>query len=345
LDDVSHLLEPEDGTGAEAQPVWSSTRGTTDTGVVEESPSAHPSAIAPTPARPSGGTNEPDTRWRSASTSTATPSRAEDPRPAQATPAGLDDAAMSPRRRRWRRTLAAVLVLLLVLFLALDRLAAHAAASQMASQIQKSQELATGPQASVGGFPFLTQVVMGDYKDIGLRIRRVAPVSDLCVDDIDVHLKEARLPLGTLVRGKVNKVPIDRVVGTVRLTYPDLNTYLAHEPGDIQLAASGSGMRVSAPVDVPLLGQIRMFGDVRATVENNRLTISPTKLGVNGLGSVPIPDGAVQALTVAIPLDDLPMNLQPTSATVTSAGIEITAETSHLTLDTTKTAPAQLHSC
>ncbi|ADP81471.1 LmeA family phospholipid-binding protein [Pseudofrankia inefficax] len=238
----------------------------------------------------------------------------------------------------------ALLVLQLVGLAVVDRVAAHLAASQMVSQVQKSQQLPTKPEASVGGFPFLTQVVAGNYKDIGLRIHRVA-VSDLCVDDIDLHVRGAHLPLRKLIGNDVTTMPIDRVVGTVKLTYADLNAYLAGQPGDVRLAAAKNGMRVSAPVDVPIVGQVKVFGDVRATVLDNRLTIAPTALGVDGLGALSIPAGAVRTLTVDVPLSGLPMNLRLTEARTTSAGVEVTAEADHLNLDTTKTSTTQLRGC
>ncbi|OHV43869.1 hypothetical protein BCD48_26945 [Pseudofrankia sp. BMG5.36] len=226
----------------------------------------------------------------------------------------------------------------------MDRLAAHLAASQMVSQIQKSQQLPNKPAASVGGYPFLTQVVMGDYKDIGLRIRRVA-VSDVCVDDINVHVKGVHLPLSKLIGNDVKTLPVDQVVGSVRLTYADLNAYLANQPGDVRLNAASDGMRISAPVDVPLVGQVKVFGDVRATVENNQLTLAPTALGVDGLGAVRIPTSTVRALTVAIPLSSLPLDLEVTSAAVTPSGIEVTAEADDLSLDTTQTPTTRLRGC
>ncbi|MDT3439190.1 DUF2993 domain-containing protein [Pseudofrankia sp. BMG5.37] len=260
-------------------------------------------------------------------------------------PAGAQAAAVEPgRRRRWRRILAASLVLLVIVLGAMDRLAAHLAASQMVSQIQKSQQLPNKPAASVGGYPFLTQVVMGDYKDIGLRIRRVA-VSDVCVDDINVHVKGVHLPLSKLIGNDVKTLPVDQVVGSVRLTYADLNAYLANQPGDVRLNAASDGMRISAPVDVPLVGQVKVFGDVRATVENNQLTLAPTALGVDGLGAVRIPTSTVRALTVAIPLSSLPLDLEVTSAAVTPSGIEVTAEAHDLSLDTTQTPTTQLRGC
>ncbi|MGF7235443.1 MAG: LmeA family phospholipid-binding protein [Frankia sp.] len=240
------------------------------------------------------------------------------------------------RRRRIRRLLLIGLVVQVVVLIVADRVAAHVAASQMVSQVQKSQHLPNKPEASVGGVPFLTQVMVGKYKDIGFGIHRIA-VSNMCVDDINLHLKGVHVPVRAMISNHVRKVPIDRVVGTVHLTFPDLNAYLAQQPGHVTVAAVGEAIRVSAPINVPVVGQVTVSGDARASVQNNRLKIAPTGIGIKGLGTLSVPRSAVT--TVTVPLPGLPVNLRLVSAKATSAGIVMTAEADHVTLDTTKTAP------
>ncbi|MGF7234872.1 MAG: LmeA family phospholipid-binding protein, partial [Frankia sp.] len=145
-------------------------------------------------------------------------------------------------------------------------------------------------------------------------------------------------------RNDLKTVPVDRLVGSVRLTSGDLNAYLDTQPGHVQLAPAGQGMRVSAPVDVPAVGRVTVFGDVRASVHNNGLTLAPAGIGANGASALTIPSGAMKTLTTTIPLSGLPMNLRLVSAKVTPSGIQATAEVDHLTLDTTQTAPA-LRAC
>jgi hypothetical protein len=247
--------------------------------------------------------------------------------------------------RPWRWWVAGFVVLVLILLGVADRLTAQLAATEMVNQVQKTQALPTKPEASVGGFPFVTQVLTGNYKDIGLRIRRVA-ASGVCVDDIDVHAKGVHLPLTKLIGGGITTVPIDRIVGSVRLTYADLNAYLATRPGNVRLdAAAGNGMRVSTPIDVPFVGQVSIFGDVSLTVQNNEITIVPTGIGIQGLGALAIPRNAAKALSVTLPLSGLPLSLRLTQAKTTSKGIEVTAEADHLRLDATQTTPTTLRGC
>ena len=344
---MDHPHEPEDSGGTGEWSGGPAVRGTAREQAEATSGAAGSADPPPWPStrpmRP-GTANDHDHAWRWPSTEAEVPWLGQLPPDGTPPPGGPRSVGPTRPRFTWRRLVALGLVLLVLLLTVLDRVAAHLAATEMASQVQKSQHLPTRPRTSVGGFPFLTQVVMGDYQDIGLGIHRVA-VSGLCVDDIDVHAKGVRLPLTKLLGGKVTSVRIDQISGAVHLTYADLNAYLAKQPGNLQLAAAGGGLRVSAPVDVPFLGRFDVFGDVRASVQNNRLTISPTSLGVVGLGSVAIPTGAVQALTAVVPLDGLPMNLRLTSATVSSAGVAITAQASQLDLDTTQQQDMRLQAC
>jgi len=364
VDDVGHWQQPEgDDTGG-APPSDPRAGGRLDGPPPTGPPDAGPPAAGPwdlgpgdtrplrrpgpaptrrlPPAEGYPAGDDPDEPWRWGSTAAHVPSVGGALFEAEPEPGVAVEPA---RRRRLWRWLAAALVMLLVALAVVDRLAAHLAASEMASQVQKSQQLPTRPGTSVGGFPFLTQVVLGDYQDIGLNIRRVA-ASGVCVDDIDVHVKGVHLPLSKLIGNDVKTVPIDRVVGSVRLTYADLNAYLARQPGGIQLAAAGSGMRISAPIDVPIIGQVTVFGDVRLGVEGDHLTITATGIGVAGLGAVPLPEDLARDLAVSLPLTGLPLNLRLTSAKTTPTGIDVTAEADHLTLNTT-TAPTgpQLRAC
>ncbi|WP_322770548.1 DUF2993 domain-containing protein [Frankia sp. Cr1] len=348
-DNVGHWQEGEQNTTGGQQPAGLHTAGMAggdvgdvcDVGGVVPRPADTRPHLAQSPTRslPPGGPDDLDARrWG--------PPVAQGPPVAEGLSGAVGlpvaeglPAAEPPRRRRRRsrrRLLLIVLVLQVVVLSVVDRVGAHVAASQLVSQVQKSQHLTSRPEASVGGIPFLTQVMSGSYKDIGFRMHRIA-VPDLCVDDINVHLNGVHVPLRKMISNDVKTVPIDRVVGSVRFTFTDLNAYLATQPGKVQLAPAGTGMQVSAPVDIPIVGQITVFGDVQASIQNNRLTIAPTGIGVKGLGALSIPHGAVQILTVTVPLSGLPMNLQLTSAKATSTGIEVTAEADHITLDATQT--------
>ena len=65
------------------------------------------------------------------------------------------------------RKLLIALVVLAVLFVAVDRIALVIAEDEIASRIATAYSLPADPGVSITGFPFLTQVVSGNYQQIG----------------------------------------------------------------------------------------------------------------------------------------------------------------------------------
>jgi hypothetical protein len=90
------------------------------------------------------------------------------------------DERTQPRRKRGRRLLTVLIVLLLVLLgllVVADRVGASMAEREIGDQIKQelvAQGLETSPpEVSVGGFPFLTQVLAGEYESISIQLRDV----------------------------------------------------------------------------------------------------------------------------------------------------------------------------
>src|SRR5690349_5558244 len=84
------------------------------------------------------------------------------------------------RRRRGRRIGIGLLVLLLLLvgaLVAADRIGANVAADRVSQQAAKEMQArgmtsASPPDVTIGGFPFLTQVVRGVYEKITIDVDR-----------------------------------------------------------------------------------------------------------------------------------------------------------------------------
>jgi hypothetical protein len=72
------------------------------------------------------------------------------------------------------RRLIIALVILCALFVAADRIAVGVADSQVASKLQTSRGLAQKPSVSIGGFPFLTQLIGGKLDDVKVRATDMA---------------------------------------------------------------------------------------------------------------------------------------------------------------------------
>ncbi|WP_255355692.1 DUF2993 domain-containing protein, partial [Frankia sp. CpI1-P] len=167
-------------------------------------------------------------------------------------PAGATAAAAKPPRRRRRgRLLAIVLVALVVLFVVGDRVGVVIAKGQMRKQVEASvaENLKPGDpvpkvtSVSIGGFPFLTQVLFGKFTDIGVGIDGI-PTPGPKISSVKAHLKGVHVPLGDALTDNVGKVPVDDVRATVGITYADLNAFLAKQAVNFQVKPVDGGKKV-----------------------------------------------------------------------------------------------------
>ena len=108
------------------------------------------------------------------------------------------------------RKLLIALVVLAVLFVAVDRIALVIAEDEIASRIATAYSLPTDPGVSITGFPFLTQVVSGNYQQIGVTADQIQ------ADGVTLHNPALR----SLSIARSGSAPSVTVVGTQPLTPP-----------------------------------------------------------------------------------------------------------------------------
>ncbi|MBL7519562.1 LmeA family phospholipid-binding protein [Frankia sp. CNm7] len=262
--------------------------------------------------------------------------------------AGPAPAPVSPprRRRRPRRLvaiLAAVLVALLALFVVGDRIAVRAAEGEMAKQLKTSVmqtvPCGTAPptvkDVSISGFPFLTQVLFGKFTNIGVTVENL-PTPQLRIASVHANLKGIHVPFGQMVSNNVGEVPVDEVQAAVRIRYDDLNTFLADQPGMLQVIPVDGGRRVeiSGTVDVPFFGTQQVGGITTFEVRDNQLTLIPTEITLRGLINAEIPLGMLGELipSMPLPVGDLPFDLNVTEVSTDAAGLSLAATATDIVL-------------
>jgi hypothetical protein len=237
------------------------------------------------------------------------------------------------RFHRLRTGLVIGLVALFVLLAVGDRIAARVAASQISRQIQTSQKLPTKPKATVGGVPFLTQVLLGKYDDLGITINRISTPGP-CVDQVNAHLKGVHVPLSKGISGKIGKVPIDHITGTARITYTDLNAYLATALASQNLSLTfAPGSKGSAKVTASIPTQIGLQSggaSVKLGISDHELTITVVAITAFGI-SLQLPQGF--SVPIPVPVSGLPFNLRLTKASAEATGLELGVAADHLTVN------------
>ncbi|MBE3202598.1 MULTISPECIES: LmeA family phospholipid-binding protein [Parafrankia] len=248
-----------------------------------------------------------------------------------------DGAAAGPparRKRRRGRVLTLVVVVLLVLFVVADRVAVAIAKDQMEKQIAESVAASLEPgdtqptvrKVSIGGFPFLTQVLFGKFTNIGVTIDGI-PTPGPRISSVNANLKGLHVPFKDAISDNIGEVPVDDVRATVRISYDDLNTYLAKQdpPTKVTPVDGGKKVEISASVAGQQVGGVTTF-----QVDENKLTLIPSEIKVLGF-EIPLP-GGVSIDSIPIPIAGLPFDLNIVQASTGADGLSLTATAKDVTL-------------
>lgn len=245
-------------------------------------------------------------------------------------------------RRRGRGLLVGLLVLLIVLaglLFAADRVAAgfaeRAIAAQVKQEVAKQQVRSSDPKVSVGGFPFLTQVVAGKYQSISIVMNDVTGAVEgkgVTVPRLDINARNVKASLDTLRSGR-GDVTAETVKGTGTVTY-DSVAKLINRPG-LQLAEQNGKLAVTAPVDV--LGQrFTLHGTANLSVNKGQVALKFDNLAADGVPNIPFAQNAIRnyasQISINIPLPQLPFQLTVRDVRPLPDGLAVTADASNVPL-------------
>ena len=156
----------------------------------------------------------------------------------------------------------------------------------------------TTPTVEIHGFPFLTQLIGGDYHSVDV-VMNGLDAGDLRVDRLSVHVQGAHVSIGDVVSQDRSRIRIDKASAALRLTFADVVAYLGHQVG----------------VHVPG-GAITQSAITGASVRGGDSIVLQTKLGVD----------------LPLTITGLPFGIRLTSAKVTQVGIEVTGVANGLVL-------------
>lgn len=195
---------------------------------------------------------------------------------------------MVRRRRRLGVWLVVILGVLVGLLVGVDRVGAWAAertiADQSAAQMRQLGVTSSEPDVTVGGFPFLTQVTDGRYKEITIVLRDVEK-DGVRLPVLDVRATGVNAELGTLISGD-GPVTANRITGTATVGYDSLQPLVELAAGRL----GAQGVSVSPGVTVSAQGgklQLRL-----------PMTIAGQRFTAIGVGQVKIDNGKIRlALT------------------------------------------------
>lgn len=252
-----------------------------------------------------------------------------------------------PRRRWGRRLLITFVVLLLVLagLLAVaDRVAAAVAertiADQVSQEIGKQGVQSAPPEVTVGGFPFLTQVLAGRYESIAILVRNLEGTPETSpaqgrtvrVPELEVHAREVTASMQTL-RTRQGEIVAETVEGTATITYATVVAFIAQD--GLTIDEQDGKLAVAAPLQV-LGQQVTVRGVADLTVDQGRVSVRFADLTADELPDNPAARALVNAyaeqISVQVPLPALPYGLQVQEVRALPQGLAVTASAQNVPL-------------
>ncbi|MFD5815235.1 DUF2993 domain-containing protein [Streptomyces sp. NPDC127038] len=244
------------------------------------------------------------------------------------------------------RALRISLILLVVLgglFVLADRVAVGFAEDEAAGRIKSTEGLASTPDVSIGGFPFLTQVVAGEFDDVKIGIKDYeAPTggtgssaATIRIDDLTAEMH------GVAFSGDYSSATAGSATGTASISYAELLKAARSGPTEvapgvkaqviglsdggnckIKVTVSGTVLGAKLPEPVSVLSSVTVSGDtVRVHAD------SLPKLGVQ------LAEGRIRSITdFQQKIEKLPGGVRLDKVQAAPGGVEISVKGSDVRL-------------
>jgi LmeA-like phospholipid-binding len=227
------------------------------------------------------------------------------------------------KRRRRRPRITWIIVLVILVLLVVSDFAARAyTENQMASQVQSSLGLSGKPKVTIHGFPFWTQLLARDFKNVTVTAsNETINVSNAASGLLQISSLNATLD-GMHIHGR-NSATVDHFTATALVTFTALGN-VGGIPSGVTLVPDGPN-QIKATVS--LFG---LFSD-SATVQVTQSGPNQINVKVTDFGGIPASTlGNLGNFNITIP--KLPAGVTIQSVSVTQQGLQITVTGQNTTL-------------
>ncbi|WP_112466286.1 LmeA family phospholipid-binding protein [Streptomyces triticisoli] len=238
------------------------------------------------------------------------------------------------------RILLIAVVILGVLFVVVDRVAVHFAEEQAADRLRTTENLASAPDVSVKGFPFLTQLASGELDGVEVGIKNYEAATGngaqkIRIDDIKVDMK------GVRISGDHRSATASAATGTATIAYDELLKAAKPEPTPVGFGVTaqvvglsdGGNGKIKVDVAATLLGvklpRISVLSSVM--VKDNKVRLEADTLP--RFGGVRLVENRIRPVTdLQQAIDRLPGEVRLDSVRAAKDGVEITMKGSNVRL-------------
>jgi LmeA-like phospholipid-binding len=223
---------------------------------------------------------------------------------------------MPRRRRRGRRWVIALFTLIVVLVLLVigDRVALAVAENDFASQAV-SNGMPVKPSVTIEGFPFLTQLIARDFRQVDISASNV-PAGPVSITSVKATLT------GMHLNSSFSGATVDHISVTAFVSFSSL-------------ASAGGGTGISMSADGP--GKVKLTADIGGLVSDTEVAkisqTGPGQISVQVLNSGSALGSVLSSFgSFSFSLPKLPASVHITSVSVTSQGLALTAAADHANL-------------
>ncbi|WP_213453754.1 LmeA family phospholipid-binding protein [Rhizomonospora bruguierae] len=250
----------------------------------------------------------------------------------------------SPRRRRGGRRWGLVLLVFVLvvggLLVVGDRVAAHAAerviADQARQELARRQVSAGEPEVTVGGFPFLTQVLDEKFKKITIVFSDVSG-EGLQLPKLTVEATNVVATRQTLMNG-TGRVVAQNVRGTATVGYASVTELIKKRVNLPDLTLSEKDGKLHAVLPTQILNRpVTLNGTADLTVKNGVVQVRFRQLTAEGLDQVPLAKDALtryaQQLSLPVQIPALPFGLRITEVKPLAEGLAISGSADNVPLN------------
>lgn len=239
-------------------------------------------------------------------------------------------------RRRGSGCLILVLVLVVIVCgigVVVDRLVASAADERLTSAVSANlRENGTPAQTTeveTDGFPFLTQLLSGDFDGGDVHLTNVETPQGT-VDRVDLRLRDVSIPQDVLRGGQLHDVTVRSISGTGQVSVAEISRRLGL--AGLKLESAGSALRATLPVEIPVVGSVEVQADVTPELTGNTLTF---EVGTVSAAGVTVPSTVVDEITdqFAQPVTlELPFAVKLDKVTASNGSLQVTGSASNVPL-------------
>jgi len=211
------------------------------------------------------------------------------------------------------RTFVIALIALIVLLVAGDFVAKAFAENEIASQI-KSHGFPKKPSVTIEGFPFLTQVLGHDIRQVRLSSKNIhegpVDISSISAVMTGIHLS-----------GGFSSGTVDTLNGSVLVTFPALDHAVSSQLGPAGSLVSAVGLKLSAAGGNEIKASLNL-GIASGSATWRVIRLSGQKIQLTLASSSGVPQALLGEIqNINIPIPKLPLGVKIDSVRISPSGV------------------------